>query len=406
MVCPRAILALLLVMAGGLGLGFGGEEEPTPPDQPPQEDPFRLDDDQITIRAMHACVWHMPRLFARTAGWDIGWSTVWLRSQTLLCDHDLIADMVHGDPVAIARENLLFEIQERAQATFRSRPCHGLTEADIAAIMCFLQEKGWHMKVVPWGSQDGSYAYAWFAAKELAIPVNRLTDNWMCDRSVVLHEMTHFFQLTSLDDSYHYCRVLPSDVFDQIELAAMIVETAEKMHQGWDLGMFEQNDRTTSPEASALQVFPDVDFLDQPVTVPRIEAGLLLHYMERYGPQFTGDMAQDLFIVRDWVRRFEGVGRIPYGLLPEALQRDLTPYIRLQEATGQVDALNSTCQTWLAINGAPSIYDHVQGQPSPVATYPLPVLTVEESMAAMPADLPEENLRRAREFLESLRSPR
>lgn len=401
--CRAHIAAWLLAAT------FAAGAEPQSPD-PDHEHPLPPGWTVITLdpagngilRVMHACRWDEPRLFTRVAHWSIGLDDVLRHSMDRLADLDLIVGRVLGDPEDVERFDRLTAAVQWAREQHASRPSRGIDAVDTAVVRHVLAEGGYKLLDIPWDKPDGMHAYVNPVGREVALPESRLTCNGGCERSTVLHEMTHFFQFTCLPDGgFAYCHHAHHEVYDTFELAAYVVEVAERVRQGWTLAMFEANDRARWPQHEVPWVFDDAPghpaHMRAPAVRPRMEAGLMLQYVRRYGPQFTGDMGLDLRILREWVRRFETYGRYRYNGMPPDVQRGWAVLARVQELEGTVDPLATNLQAWLACHGAPS------AAPGPALhhedrAYPLvepPLLLLPDTPGASP-----EARARAERFLE------
>ncbi len=320
------------------------------------------------LRAMHGCHFDMPRLFARTAGWMIGLEDVLLHAERRLCDTELVVRHIGGDPEAQDLSGRLWDAIEWARRRHAERPHHGLTDLDLTTIRHFASEAGYRVEAIPWDKPSDMHAYVDPVNKVIALPGQRLTDTRGCERATALHEMTHFFQFVCLPDGgfAHCCEPL-TQAYDSHELAAYIVEVAERVRQGWTVAMFEENDRARMPQHEQAWVFEDVPnnvfAVAAPVVRPRIEAALLVQLVRQHGPQLTGDMGMDLRVLRNWVKRFETFSRFRYLNLPPDIQRGWMTLARLQLVIGHVDPLASTAQTWLASQGGPAAVPRLSPPP-------------------------------------------
>jgi hypothetical protein len=181
--------------------------------------------------------------------------------------------------------------------------------------------------------------------------------------------MVHFIQRHCTFDipGFKYCNEF-SDKCETVELAAMIVETCERIRQGYTPKMLDDLARAPDFQSAypdlchgwdytAIRDLPHVQYIVEPV-LPSMDGYLLYDYCVKYGPKLTGCLACDLDIVKDWVRDFERVGlaRFSNEACPGGLARNYEAIVQFELLAHQTNHLASTAQTWLGINGAPSEY--------------------------------------------------
>ncbi len=358
-------------------------EEPSP--RQPYNYPYDPATDIIT--AMHMARADTARLFTRLGSWELWSNDAMVDAQTRLNDPDVIEgwragrmDYTHFHD-SWAAEWLL------ARNRYRIFPHDDATTADIEAIRAFIAP---NVVTVEEGPTDG-YAHV-CPDGTVVFGCNAMTDSGLCDRSVVLHEMSHWFQFRlkksygmSTQDYWHH----------SMELAAMIVESAEKIRQGYTADNWDTIDRMQVPYATD-SVYACYEF-ERPI-YPHMGGRLAYQQILKYGPHFTGEMSKDLLILQDWIAAFEKPGSAAYSLMNPLVRGQYIEFARKDVERHTCSPLFSTSQSWLAVNGARSFYpvkvQQWSGQPPETAQVETLIRT------KLWTDLPADVQQRCREFLD------
>ncbi len=378
--------------------------------QPPPE--------TLQIRAMHCVAKDKAQLFARGGMIEFEDYILLHEIERQLCDKDLIADVVHNKPEATAREIWLWETASKIYNSYRATPNEPVTEHDLDEIRTFITPvttPNQTLRLLPWSTPDDGFAYV--AQWEVVFPESRLTATGYCDRDTVLHEMTHFMQLHFAHaGEYQFFKVTDTEIYSTIELAAMVVETAERVRQGYTVGMLDQIAREPFfmdyPDLHWGCDYPtlrDKTWVDRPVMpirMPAMDAALLQQYVAKYGPQFTGCMHCDLQILKQWTHDFENVGKYQYEAASDDMKRNWSVVVRMQIEAGEMTHLASTCQTWLGVQGVPAAWPQpftiplVEHMANEVVKTP----DITELSLKLTNQVPQENLDRACDFLRRLQA--
>lgn len=425
-----SILAGLLLVLTGCTLPQLPPLDPADPASPEPDKPSKT---SFTIGPnswwwmvahMHQCDLEQPRLFQRAADVEIEYSEAFHEAWRRSTDNATLDAFLRGDLDAIEAWDTCRNIMSQTKKEYLTLyPEQGISDPDLKALKAFLRP-GDKLTITKWQDPDPGFAHVGIAPEsfdegrtvfEVCFPTSPLSVTGYCDRSTVMHEMTHYCQLTLepshpgeivFYDAFNNV-VAEGAVFEPIELAAMIVEVAEKVRQGWTPEMFDRlasSDPVWTKFGHAMGFSDGAGMYHQ--IIPRFQGGLLVQMVTKYGPHFTGDMAKDLPILREWVRNFEEVGTLNFRVLPGAMDWGWAAQHQLDE--GKLSHLSAAAQTWLGINGCMSWFPFDPGpnglvQDSFYADQkPLDAAALEEMIDKMDAGTPEAK-KRAKEFLERLR---
>ncbi len=317
--------------------------EEVPPELPryiPQYDPGT-----DIIDAMHQTRPDADRLFSRLGSWELWCNDMIMDAQRRLENPTVRKYVQLGNPIYVNFHDVWVDEFAKAKRIYHIYPHQDATQDDLQALQALVAPC--RVTVDP----GDTFGYAHVNRDgSIVFGTNVMTDSGLCDRSVVLHEMTHWFQQRLRRT---YSNGTEDFAHPAYELAAMIVESAEKLRQGYSPDDWECIDRMQVPYANDIAYAP---FKFDPPIYPHMGGWLAYQQLAKYGPHFCGSMAVDLIILRDWVVRFETAGATVYSLLPPGIRGQYIEFARRDVERGTCSPLFSTAQTWLAINGARSFY--------------------------------------------------
>jgi hypothetical protein len=348
------------IAAAGLILsatfGLASDEYITPGATPPSA--IVVVDPESTwycIQRMHALDKTFTRLFQRPADLEIESVLPFQRLFARSTDTATLDAFLAGDLVTIQVNETIRKAMADIKRDYQEKwPEQGFTEKDVQDLRNFIR-KGDKLILTKWQDPNPGFAYVapilpdsfelGHMVYKIVLPMSPLSISGYCDRSVLLHEMTHYCQgVYPPEGQMKYSSSFggPDSDLECAELAAMIVESAEKVRQGWTGADFDRLAKSAHLDDQYCGLYGETPYHTGTPNnvVPRLTGDLFVSYLRRYGPQFTGDTAKDLVVLKNWVKRFEGVGQVQVGL---------------------VDRMGSTAQTWLGVNGAPSVYPYAPG---------------------------------------------
>ncbi len=331
------------------------------------------DSEWFMITHMHGLDKNFPRLFQRTADLEVESVLAYQKLYMKANDTATLDAFLAGDIGAVESDGKIRQAMGEIRRDYTEHWREAsFTDRDLRDLKNFLVGDD-KLIITPWQAPTPGFAYVGLDPSsfqlghkvyQVVIGHSPIGFGGYCDRSVLLHEMTHYCQNRfPPKDQMGYSAMfsVEDDSLECAELAAMIVECAEKVRQGWTGSDFDRLARSGYIDDPYCKLWGDEPFStgNHNNIIPRLEGDLFVQYLKQYGPQFTGNTAKDLIVLKNWVQRFEGVGRQNYRALSGKIPWQLVA--RLQVAAGPVDKLASTAQTWLGINGAPSAFPYPPG---------------------------------------------
>jgi hypothetical protein len=309
----------------------------------------------LAIINMHACRYDGVQLFSRSQVCDIQFSQFEQLCAEWLSAPELIAALAVNNPSAVAyHHEVLAELRD-AMAGYNSFPLRSLTNADLKAARAWIGiDEGGSIKVVP-GPLN---SFANTTEYGVVLATTPMTATGYQDYRTLMHECTHHVQqvMKRSTSMLMYCTTGRYEAFAPDELAAMIVENCAAIEEGWTADDFCDLDRGAvqwriahEPNMARTLSWPNA-------RTPIVPGDLVYQYCCKYGPAFNGDIAHDLTVLRSWTSHFEALGDIDFRAFPKCFGAGWMVLARREQAIGHLSALASTCQTWLAINGQPSLY--------------------------------------------------
>ncbi len=344
----KMLLRLLVLLALGAPC-YAEDEENRPPTLPEMWSVFEGRPSPPLFIFMHGLQYDYPHLFSRLSAYDVQLDLFEREIYRTQMTREMAEGLAEYNPEIEALDLLFYRLRDDCTKKYRMSPHKALTELDWISIQVYLARKKHTLIRLRYDDPIPAYAYCDWMHGVVALTEMKTSETGLCDRSIAIHEMTHYMQVFCSNGGYTYSNQFNDD---SQEFAAYVTENTEKVFQGWTMGDMLKYDSYTIPQAYAEGVIADVHV---PI-VSRMNGGLEYMYLNKYGPQFCGRMGLDLRILCRWTKSFECMGTVDYRFLPEEKRADWMKIARDQVAKGLMSPLASTCQTFLAINGENSWY--------------------------------------------------
>lgn len=286
------------------------------------------------IRAMHSGRSDVPHLFTRFYAF---WLSYMIQAQV----YD--TELAKPQPFLMIRYSLTLQAERVRQAYFDLGIASDMTPADWEEYRIAVELRGCKLVLIKWADMRSSIAGYMQTLNQIWLPENKLAPSGLPPRLVALHEFTHLIQHNLWRYGFAEAAEATEELHtDSSELAAMVVETAQLIHDG-----------LTREQAEAMDLWHSPMTTTRPFE-PRLAGGLAWDYVKRYGPHITGDIGIDLFTIERWVKGFEVMSR-------RSAVDDFIAPARQAIENGETTHLAAACQTFLAINGEPSWFPMVAG---------------------------------------------
>jgi hypothetical protein len=382
---------MLLALICWLGTLF--PHTPAPPMTPDEQEWLLPTTNTGTpLTAIHDGRINNPRLWTRGAAWELG-----VGDAMDLCEHIALAPALWQeirtfDGPRLDRRVRAVQLLIRAIELFDRLPSQPATMSDIVVLKSFIERR--HHQFVLAQAPIAGFAHVTYKGT-VVIPRVPYSKTGLPTRAIILHEMTHFFQITNYRHAYQYwnSQVGP----EAMELAAMIVETREAIREGLTVGDLEWLDTAYPP-----LVYAGSRYLLPQLSVPRIDGSLLYRYVIRYGPNLNGDMEHDLLEIEQWTHRFETIGPLlPINLMYR--QKDIMRRWAYECRSGIVSGLAAATQEYLGVNDCgsaiPTPHFNWTDYDDDDDTRTTPVEAYQLALDSLPDHKPDRHLLRAYEFL-------
>lgn len=315
-----------------------------------------------TVRNMHADAVHRPRLFTRTGA--VEFDAMCMVNQLEPIEHQLTYD---------GRPHVRLSTAIEAYRQIFHGHHHDLTEAEWLTLRKVLDGFGVELVLVDWNHMTGDVGGFDPQSGTMFLPEVDLATEGLPAREIVLHEFAHLAQFWAVGHGATVQSFLSSPLrTDSMEFAAMVVETAALINDGYTRAEFEAVDRHPVTMEAGYILFGHQ--LSMPMR-PRLTGGLVYDYVVKYGPKLNGDMAHDLDEVRRWIVSFEVTGQQSFLVTWMAEARAAIVEHRMTD-------LSAAAQEFLGINGEPCLYPLSPGE---IEDNPEPVL-VPLDVSDLPAD--------------------